>query len=1055
MPFKLRFSAAWIRCVVVCAPVLSLTALIATLIVAQSSTCDADESGAKVEFNRDIRPLLSDKCFACHGPDKNKREADLRLDTREGLFHQAGSAANVVPGDPARSRVWQRATSSDPTERMPPPDSGKELSPHELALLRAWIEQGAPWEGHWAFQPIQRPEPSVAAASSNSPIYNPIDRFIQAELATHGLKPAAAADPVTLVRRLSFDLRGLPPSPLEVDQFIADKSPDAYERLVDRWLQSPHYGERMAQWWLDLVRYADSVGYHGDQPVSVHPFREYVIRSFERNKPFDQFTIEQLAGDLLPDPTLEQRIASGYNRLGMMSAEGGVQDKEYLAKYIAERVRNVGAAWLGITLGCCECHDHKYDPLPARDFYQLEAFFADIQERGLYSGAHATGEWGPTIRVPTEEQSRRLSELDALRSSLQSALNAETPELAAAQAEWEKSQIHWSPLLPSALASQHEVRLAAQTDGSIVASGPSPATDVYTATIPALPTPLTAIRLEVLPDDSLPKKGPGRAGNGNFVLTEFVVRVAAADGTSRQIELRNATATYEQTGAADKNPYGKWSAASAIDGDAKGAGWGWAVMEQVGRPQSIVFEIIDDLRLAPKDQLVVEIRQLHENPQHTIGRFRLFATNHARPVRADSLSPPAIATILAIPSDKRNDSQRSEAAAYYRSITPLLAEMRRRLDEANAQHAALLKLVPTTLTTVAVSPRTIRVLPRGNWMDDSGEIVSPAFPATLPHNAAMREGRLTRLDLARWLASPENPLTARNVANRIWKLFFGAGLSRKLDDLGAQGEWPTHPLLLDWLASQFIDSGWDVRRLVKTIVMSHAYRQSSLESPQMRERDPFNRLLARQSRWRLDAEFVRDNALSVSGLLVDKQGGPSVFPYQPPGYWAHLNFPQREWKNSTGDELYRRGLYTHWQRQYLHPSLSAFDAPSREECAADRPRSNTPLQSLVLLNDAAYVEAARALAERALAEGGSTTAERVAYLFRRTLTRTPSDREQAVLESLYAKHVAEYRLDGTAAEMLLKVGAKPTPPGVDRAELAAWTSIARVLLNLHEFVTRS
>jgi len=416
--------------------------------------------------------------------------------------------------------------------------------------------------------------------------------------------------------------------------------------------------------------------------------------------------------------------------------------------------------------------------------------------------------------------------------------------------------------------------------------------------------------------------------------------------------------------------------------------------------------------------------------------------------------PPAIQAILATPADKRTDAQRSELAAYYRTIAPSLETPRKKLAELDAEKNALEKSLPKTLVTVAVNPRTIRVLRRGNWMDEGGDVVSPAFPSILPHGTPSSD-RLTRLDLARWLVSPDNPLPARNVSNRVWKLFFGAGLSRKLDDLGAQGEWPTHPLLLDWLAGQLIDSGWDFRRLVKTIVMSHTYRQSSRETAELHERDPFNRLLARQSRWRLDAEFVRDNALAVSGLLVDKQGGPSVFPYQPPGYWAYLNFPQREWKNGAGGDLYRRGLYTHWQRQYLHPSLLAFDAPSREECAADRPRSNTPLQSLVLLNDTTYVEAARAFAERAVAEGGATPAERIGFLYKTALSREPQANEREVLERLYQKHLAEYRQDVGAADALLTVGARPMPANGDRAELAAWTSVARVILNLHEFLTRN
>ncbi len=811
----------------------------------------------------------------------------------------------------------------------------------------------------------------------------------------------------------------------------------------------------MASWWLDLVRYADSVGYHGDQPVTVFPYREYVIRSFNANKPFDQFTVEQVAGDLIPDAPLEFRIASGYNRLGMMSAEGGVQPKEYLAKYVAERVRNVSGTWLGLTLGCCECHDHKYDPFSSRDFYRLESFFADIEERGLYAGSHASGEWGPQTQVPTAEQAGRLAELDRQLAEQRKILDTATPELESAQVAWEKTQVPWSVIKPISAASSGGATLAVKDDGSVLAGGTSPAQDEYQLVFDAVPAAITAIRIETLPDDSLPMKGPGRAGNGNFVLTEFVVKLpAAGDQPSVIVPLQNATASYEQTGAAGNNPYGKWSAAGAIDGDAQGPTWGWAVMEQVGRAHNAVFETQQDLTIPATSRWTIELRQQHDNPQHTLGRFRISVTTAERPVRAGDELPAELSAIVVIPAAARSADQSLKLAAYYRSITPPLASVRQLAAELKAQRDALNALIPTTLITKSVPPRTIRILPRGNWMSDSGEICEPAFPEVLPHPANPSSSPLGRLDLAKWLVSPENPLTARNLMNRQWKLFFGAGLSRKLDDLGAQGEWPTHPELLDWLAGDFIDSGWDLKRALKQIVMSGTYRQSSQDTPRLREIDPQNRWLARQSRFRFDAEMVRDSALWISGLLVEKIGGPSVKPYQPAGYWAHLNFPQREWENGKGDELYRRAVYTHWQRQYLHPALLAFDAPSREECAADRSRSNTPLQSLVLLNDPTYVEAARAFAQRLLSATDVTDEQRIDAAVRRALSRGPLPEESEVLQKLLAAHRAEYREDPVAAKELASVGAAPIPDGIDRSELAAWTSLTRVLLNLHESITR-
>ncbi|MCO6453862.1 MAG: PSD1 domain-containing protein [Pirellulaceae bacterium] len=1024
-------------------------------------------SAGEVAFNRDIRPLLSDKCFACHGPDKNRREADLRLDTEQGLLGEAGEPGVVVPGKPDDSELIARITSTDDDLRMPPPDAGKDLKPEEIELLRRWVEQGGRWEGHWSLQPIARPE--IPQLDAEPPVTSPIDAFVLRQLREAGLQPAPEADRRTLVRRLSLDLLGLPPDPAEVERFVQDTSDNAYEALVDRLLESPHYGERMAMWWLDLVRYADSVGYHGDQPVSVSPFRDYVIRSFNDNKPFDQFTLEQLAGDLLPGATLEQQIASGYNRLGMMSAEGGVQPKEYLAKYISERVRNLGGAWLGLTTGCCECHDHKYDPLTMRDFYSLEAFFADIEERGLYSGAHASGAWGPNVKVPTPDQAARLAEFDRKIADVRRQLDTPTAELAAAQTAWEATHVAWSVLVPESFASEGGATLTRKDDHSILASGKAPERDTYTLTIPNPPAGITALRLEVLPDDSLPKKGPGRAGNGNFVLTELVVRqqaktVPAAAPADRPVKLASAAASFEQAAAGDKTPYGKWTAAGAIDGDAQGSSFGWAVLEQVGQPNFAVFTLAEPLAGGEATQLILELRQQHDSPGHTLGRFRLLATTAAAPVPLAQLPPANIAAILARPAAERDEKQQAELAAHYRSIAPQLEPLRTQLRELEAQRAAVDQSITTTLVTRAVAPRTIRILPRGNWMDDSGEIVPPAFPSALQLSASSAssasstsspEQRLNRADLARWLTSPDNPLTARVLANRVWKLFFGAGLSRKLDDLGAQGEWPSHPELLDWLAGRTIDSGWDVKGLVKLIVMSDTYRRSSAETEAHREADPFNRLLARQSRFRLDAEAVRDNALAISGLLVDKIGGPSVKPYQPPGYWAYLNFPTREWQNGSGEELYRRGLYTHWQRQYLHPSMLAFDGPSREECVADRPRSNTPLQSLVLLNDPTYVEAARALAERILRSGGDSDQSRLDWVVRRAVARPVEPAEVEVLLGLLDKHRQQYQQDPAAAQQLLSVGAWPVAQEFDAAELAAWTSVARAVLMLHETITRN
>jgi len=1018
------------------------------LLLSAASTAWAADA---IEFNRDIRPILSENCFACHGPDAAQRQADLRLDDHEAALAELASGNHaIVPGDLEQSELVRRITSSDTAEQMPPADSTKKLTPQQVELLQRWVKEGASWQGHWAFLPVQETQADAAPESAQ-----PIDQFIRAKLTAANVAPAKQADPVTLTRRLAFDLTGLPPTAEQVARMMKAPTEESYRQLVEELLNSPRYGERMAMWWLDLVRYADSVGYHGDQMVSVYPFREYVIRAFNDNKRFDQFTREQLAGDLLPEPTKEARIASGYNRLGMMSAEGGVQPKEYLSKYIAERVRNVSGAWLGVTIGCAECHDHKFDPFASRDFYQLEAFFADIEERGLYSGANVDGNWGPSMQLPSAEQEAELARLDDEIAAAKSKLATPTAELETAQAAWEQAvapPIEWTHLKPVEAVSAGGATLTVQADASILASGARPEKDTYTLKFENLPTGITGFRIETLPHDSLPAKGAGRASNGNFMLTEFIVRQRAGDGTEElPVALQNASESFAQRIDGGKKDGQRLTAAKAIDGDESELS-GWATVEEVTLANHAVFETRDDLA-GSGQSLTISLVQNRGLGGHTLGHFRISVTSSPRPVKALGAGLPRnVRDVLATPLANRNDAQRAELAAHYRTIAPSLEPDRKALAASEKTRTALVQQIPTTLVTRAVEPRPIRVLARGNWMDETGDLVQPGVPAFLPP-ALPSDRRLTRLDLANWLVARENPLTARVFVNRLWKLLFGAGLSRKLDDLGAQGEWPTHPELLDWLASEFMDSGWDVKHLVRSIVLSETYRQSS-DRPDLRERDPYNLLFARQARYRLDAETVRDNALAVSGLLVERIGGPSARPYQPPGYWAYLNFPAREWENSAGADLYRRGLYTHWQRQYLHPSMLAFDAPSREECTADRSRSNTPLQALVLLNDTTYVEAARALAERGLREGGDAVDSRLEFAFQRALSRPIRASEAAVLGELVGKHREQFRHDPEAAKTLLGIGARPAPADLDPVELAAWTSVTRAILNLHELVTR-
>ena len=1003
---------------------LGICTFVCTLSLWLGVAAEPSEPGrARVDFNREVRPILSENCFACHGPDKGKRKGELRLDTKEGAFADGGL---IKAGKPAESELIARIETADPEEVMPPRKSGKALTKGQVETLRRWVAEGAEWKGHWAYL---TPEAGGVPGGSTPEgfVRNDIDRFVWAKQAERELKSSGEADRATLIRRLSFDLRGLPPRPEEVDAFGGDKGEDAYLKLVDRLLGSTQYGERMAVMWLDLVRYADTTGYHGDNHRDIALYRDYVIEAFNKNMAFDRFTTEQLAGDLLPGATDAQRVASGYHHLLMTTREGGAQAKEYLAKYAADRVRNASTVWMGATLGCAECHDHKFDPYTTKDFYRFAAFFADIQETAV--GAQEQ------VKLPTAAQSKKAGGLDGEIGRLQAILETTSPALAKAQEDWEKApgsaSPEWVVLTPEGAKSEGGATLTVRGDGSVSATGKSAERDRYTITLKNGMKRLTALRLEVMPDGSLPGRGPGRAGNGNFVLNEFEVE---ADG--KRLGWTNVTATYSQAG---------YAVSGAGDGD---AGTGWAVQGETGRPNAAVFEA----KVTAGPGLLTVKLIFNYGDQHTIGRLRISGTEAAGPVRVGALPDEVVKTLG---TDARTDEQKKILAAYYRSIAPALEPARTKLAELKKARADLDAGMATTIVSRTGPARMVRILPRGNWLDETGALVTPSAPGFLTRSSAEVKDRApTRLDLARWVASRENPLTARVFVNRIWKLAFGQGIVSTADDFGSQGTLPTHPELLDWLAIRFMESGWDVKALVRLIVTSGAYRQSSQASADLREKDPFNLWLARQGRFRVDAEVVRDNALAVSGLLVDQVGGAPARPYQPAGYWSHLNFPTREYEPDHGAGLYRRGIYTYWCRTFLHPSLLAFDAPTREECTVQRTRSNTPLQALVLLNDPIYVEAARALAERVMREEGDG-ARRVRWLYRDVLSRNPRAEEEKLVGGLFEKHLAEYRGDRASALELLKNGERAVPGDLDGAELAAWTSVARVILNLHETITRN
>ncbi|XZE43972.1 PSD1 and planctomycete cytochrome C domain-containing protein [Pirellulaceae bacterium SH467] len=986
-----------------------------------------------VEFNRDIRPILSDNCFFCHGPDANRREADLRLDRAEDALQKS-----IVPGDAKASELVARIFSEEADEKMPPPASHKTLTAAQKDLLKRWVEQGAVYQKHWAYEPPRK--------SSIPPSIHPIDHLVNQKLSEQNIAPGKFADRRTLIRRLYFDLLGYPPSADQVKVFVEDEAPNAYEQLVDSILNSPHFGERMAIGWLDVVRFADTIGYHSDNPRNIWPYRDYVIRSFNENKPFDRFTIEQIAGDLLPDANQETKVASAFNRLLLSTEEGGSQPKDYEQRMLTDRVRAIGTVWLGQTTGCAQCHDHKFDPITMRDFYSLGAFFADIQEPII-------GAREPGMMVMTDEQSREWEEARRELDRLQSQLDAPHPELDEEMRRWEEDQVarlqrdeKWTAVRPSKAHSvKKNLNLRLDKDGNVLAKvdekratrSQSDGTDVYIVELPALSESMTGLRLDALPEGP---KGIGLAANGNFVLSEITAEV---DG--KALEIEKATATYEQP---------SFPASNAVDGISDQRDNGWAVLGGEKAVQSIYLQWKSPQGTGTGPWKIKLV--FNWGGEHAIAKLRIQTTSQPPPIQSPSSSSvsPSLAKILLTPVADRTEGQKNELLQGFKQSTESLRALRTKLSEAKKRTSDLENTFPKCLVSVSSpSKRTVRILPRGNWMDESGEVVQPAFPAYLPQPPAAAGG-YNRLDLAKWLVSSENPLTARTVMNRLWKQLFGAGLSKVLDDLGAQGETPPNLPLLDHLACEFVDRGWDMKHMVRFIVTSETYRRASNATPDQLERDPDNRYWSRQTPFRIDAELVRDTALRISGLLVQKIGGPSVKPYQPESYWENLNFPVRKYQSDTGSNQYRRGLYTWWQRSFLHPSMLAFDAPTREECAADRNRSNIPQQALVLLNDPSYVEAACAFAEKIMRSKSPELEERIRFAWQETLQRDPTPPELEAVRSAWEDRMKSYSDRENDAKTLTTSGYRDVPEDLDRIQWAAWTHVCRILLNLHETITR-
>jgi hypothetical protein len=1028
-----------------------------------------------VEFNRDIRPILSDTCFTCHGPDKGNRKTELRFDLEESTRADLGDGRRaIVPGDPARSELYRRVSTKDEALRMPPVYSGRKLTETQIEVLKTWIEQGAQWQKHWSLIPSKRPE--LPPVKNTAWLRNGIDSFILSRLEHEGLAPSPEADRTTLLRRVTLDLTGLPPTPAETNAFLADKTPIAYEKVVDRLLASSRYGERMAIRWLEAARYADTNGYQTDAARIMWRWRDWVINAYNRNLPFDQFTIEQLAGDLLPNATLDQKIATGFNRNHRGNGEGGIIAEEYAVEYVVDRVETTSTVWLGLTMGCARCHDHKYDPITQKEFYQFYGFFNNVPESGK---AFKYGNSPPFILSPTSLQQKQLLAIDQKLAAAQIRLDRLKPELAAAQAVWEKT------LRPTQLIH------SAPTD-RLVAHFPL---DANTAEKTSEAVQDKALRGQFVDGD--PEYVVGRMGlAGDFDGKRFI---AAGDVAN--------------FGFYDRFSLGAWIYPKGSKGGAivsrtleipQEAGYG-LLLDQGKVQLNLVVRWLDDaLRietaesLAPDQwhhvmatydgsrvargvsiyvdgkpaKLKVLLDELNQQFKSTepfrIGsgggpenRFQGSIDDvraYHRVLPADEVAvvanPDAVNHIASIPVAQRTSAQADKIRNYFLTTAAPepIRQAHQQLATLHREKEDLIDSIPTTMVMQEMQPRRDTFLLIRGAYDRPGEKVVANVPTCLPSLPA--SARNDRLGFARWLVDPANPLTARVAVNRYWQMLFGTGLVKTVEDFGSQGESPSHPELLDWLASEFVSNSWNVKGILKTLVTSATYRQSSRVTPELLQKDPENRLLARGPRVRLSPEMIRDQALAASGLLVEKLGGPSVKPYQPPGLWKELSGAE-DYEPDTGENLYRRSLYTFWKRAAPPPSMMNFDSAGREACTVRETRTNTPLQALNLMNDAAFVEAARVLAQRVMIEAPANPEKRLALAFQLATGRLPKLQEQKVLLAGFEQHLKEYEQNPkTALNLMISSREFPIDEKLDICELAAYTAQASLILNLDEVITK-
>ena len=1267
-------------------PIMFLSVLVCfCLAVFGLSSVSAEESEptqATVNYNLDVRPILADNCFACHGPDAKTREADLRLDTKAGAFSEPSGYPVIVPGKPEESELYLRVASNVDNYRMPPAGFNKTLTPEQIDVITQWIREGAKWEEHWAFTTPVRPTPPDV--KNGDWIRNPIDAFILSRLEKEGLHPASEANKRTLIRRLSFDLTGLPPTREEVHQFLADDSPDAYEKLIDTFMTKPEYGEHLARFWLDVARYGDTHGLHLDNYREMWPYRDWVIEAFNKNMPFDQFTIEQLAGDLLPEPTLDQLIATGFNRCHVTTSEGGSIDEEYYVQYAIDRADTTSTVWMGLTVGCAQCHDHKYDPITQKEFYQLYAYFNNITEKAMDGNRKDSP---PVVKLPTPEQEAELVAFDEQITELDAQTKAPIPEIDATQIAWENRMPRWTPLKPTSVSSKGGATLEVLEDNSILASGTNPEQEIYEVVAELPPGKWSAVRLEGLTHESFPRGGIGRSANSNTVLTDFAVFIAppeadsskqsgripsessqqsdeeisgnnpptsesqllsqtdlaaeSLDSESREPRAESqSTETDVESETADVDPEDPWTripvvqawadheqalgedglegvVANAIDDKPE---TGWALDRRIENRQAI-FLVAAPFGMEG-GQLKIRLKHEYDLRQKQLGRFRLALTDaptiypigskitlgdwHAagpftaehgnlafyqvyepetknvntndtfevngktvkwkkqahwvdgqvhndivgensatyvfrnitsvtqqraqlyigsndalkvwmngtevlsKNVQRDAdanqeqlqvqlkpgnntlllkvvnysglsgfyfrmetdapMIPADIVEIAEMPRGERETEKQARIRDYYRNnVTPdktVNENAKRAFADLKARFTDLAEVrqkrntLDAALTTTLVmqereEPRGAYVLARGEYQHRE-EQVYPQTPSVL---TTLPEGSLpNRLGFAKWLLLPEHPLTARVAINRFWQNVFGTGIVETAEDFGTQGIPPVHPELLDWLATEFIASGWDVQKMLKLMLTSATYRQGTQVTSEKLERDADNALLSRGPRYRLDAEVVRDNALAVGGLLYTKVGGPSVKPPQPDGLWKAVGFTGSNtdtFVQDTGpDKVYRRSLYTFWKRTAPPPQMNILDAPSREACTIRRERTNTPMQALMLMNDPQFFEAARAFAERAIKEGSETPEARIAYLFEAATARLPKPVEAELLLKTFQAHYQELKADPEAAKALITVGESAPDETLDAVEVAAWTMIANLILNLDEVLNK-